>query len=153
MATTALPALIDALVAAAKTALPNVLVYDGFGVDAEPGKKYLMVGVDDVDAKGASWAATSEQEWANANNTSRDEEGVVVCAALAWNGDSDPKAARDAAFAVVAAVENLCRTNPSLGVATLLWTSAGHRLQLTQDQGEAGAVAVVVFHIRYRARI
>lgn len=153
MATTVLPALIDALVTNATAALPDVLVYDGFGVDAEPGNQYLMVGVEDVDSKGSSWAATAEQEWANANYTARDEDGVVICAALAWNGDSDAKAARDDAFAVVAAVENMCRTTPSQGVANLLWTSAGHRLQLTQDQAESGAIAIVVFQIRYRARI
>ena len=153
MATTVLPDLIDALVTNARTALPDVLVYDGFGVDAEPGHQYLMIGVDDVDAKGSAWAANSEQVWANANYTSRDEEGVVVCAALAWNGDSDPKAARDGAFEVVGAVETMCRANPSLGVAQLLWTSAGHRMELSQDQGESGAIAVVIFQIRYRARI
>lgn len=153
MATTVLPDLIDALVTQGRAALDGVLVYDGFGVDAEPGNQYLMVGVEDVDANRASWAATSEQTWANANHTSRDEEGVVVCAALSWNGDSDPKAARDSAFAVVGAVEDMCRANPSLGLANLLWTSAGHRLQLSQDQSESGAIAIVVFHIRYRARI
>lgn len=154
MATTALPALIDALVTGARAALPNTtLVYDGFGVDAEPGTSYLMVGVDDPDARDAAYAATATQEWANANYTARDEEGYVVCAALAWNGDGDAKAARTAAFATVTAVETLCRTTPSLGVATVLWTSFGGRIQLSQNQNEHGATALVIFNINYRARI
>lgn len=153
MATSVVPALIDALVAQGKTALPGVLVYDGFGVTADPGTKYLMVGVDDVDTRDAAFGATAEQTWANANHTARDEEGLIVCAALAWNGDSDPKAARDGAFSVVAAVENMCRATPSLGLANLLWTSCGGRIQLSQNQTEAGATAVVIFQVHYRARI
>ena len=47
----------------------------------------------------------------------RDQTGSVTCAALSWNGDADQKAARDAAYAVVAAVEDLLRTDPTLGVA------------------------------------
>jgi hypothetical protein len=153
VATSALPDLIDALVTGARAALPDTLVYDGFGVDAEPGHSYLMVGVDDVDARDSAYAATATQEWANANYTARDEEGYVVCAALAWNGDSDAKAARDEAFTTVAAVENLCRANPSLGVTSLLWTSFGGRVQLSQNQSEHGATAIVIFQINYRARI
>lgn len=153
MGTTAIPALVDALVTNARAALPDTLVYDGFGVDADPGRNYLMVGVDNPQAVDEAYAATATQQWANANHTARDEEGFVVCAALAWNGDSDPKAARDDAFATVAAVENMCRANPALGVASLLWTSVGGRIQLSQNQTEHGATAIVIFNVNYRARI
>lgn len=153
MGTSAIPALVDALVANARTALPNTLVYDGFGVDADPGHDYLMVGVDNPHAIDEAYGATATQQWANANYTARDEEGFVVCAALSWNGDSDAKAARDGAFTIVAAVETMCRANPSLGVATLLWTSVGGRIQLSQNQTEHGATAIVIFNVNYRARI
>ncbi len=154
MATSAVPALIDALVANARAALPTTTgVYDGAGITAEPGNDYLMVGVDDVDGNGVSFSADSSQQWANANYTARDEEGAVVCAAVSWNGDGDQKAARDAVYATVATIETMLRANPSQGVGAVLWTSFGGRVQLSQDQNEQGASAIVVFRVNFRARI
>jgi hypothetical protein len=155
VATSALPALINALVtnARANTALADVDVYDGFGVTSDPAHNILHVGVDDVNSNAEAFSGYAQQEWANANHTSRDEEGHVVCAASSWNGDGDAKAARDNAFATVAAVENMLRTNTSQGVSSLLWTSMGGRIALSQWQDDAGATAVVIFTITYRARI
>lgn len=154
MATSALPALINALVVNATAALgDDVAVYDGFGVTSELAEAALHVGVDDVNADGAAFSANAFQQWANANHTARDEEGHVVCAASSWNGDGDAKAARDTAFATVATIETMLRTDPAQGVATLLWTSLGQRVSLSQWQDSAGATAVVVFTILYRARI
>lgn len=154
MPTTVIPDLIDALVTASDAALgADTLVFDGFGITADPAEKMLMIGVDDVDSRDAAWAANAEQEWANANYTARDEQGHVMCAAAAWNGEGNAKTARDHAFAILAAVENLCRANPSLGLTYLLWTSVGTRISLSQNQHDGGAMAVVVFNITYRARI
>jgi hypothetical protein len=153
VATTAIPLLIDALVLQARAALPRVQVHDGFGITAEKGELYLMVGVEDPNSDRDSFGGEAEQEWAHANYTARDEQGRIMCAALAWNGDADPKAARDSAFGVVASIEALCRANPSLGVPQLLWTSFGGRIRLSQDQATEGAVALVLFDINYRARI
>lgn len=155
MATSVVPALIDALVTNAAAVVPaNTLVFDGLGITADPGSSYLMVGVDDVDSTDKAFAADSTQTWANANYTARDEEGHIVCAAVAWNGDGDQKAARDKAYAIAASVENMLRANPSQGVANLLWSSFGSRSQLSQDQqATAGALAILVFRIHFRARI
>lgn len=154
MATTVVPDLIDALVANARIALPSTVeVYDGFGIDDSPGLNYLLVGVDDVDGQGLTFSADARQEWANANGTARDEEGDIVCAAVAWNGDGDQADARTAAFGTVAAVEQMLRSNPSQGVANVLWTSFGSRVQLSQDQNDRGATAIVVFRVHFRARI
>jgi hypothetical protein len=152
MGTSAVPALIDALVSTARTALPNVLVYDGFGVSDEPGD-FLMVGVDDPDAPDQAVSADTQQDWANANYTARDETGTVTCAALSWNGDGDQKAARDACYAITAALEAALRTTPSLGVASVLWTSYGTTARLTQAQDGSGALALLVFSVAFRARI
>lgn len=153
MATSAIPALINALVANATAALTDTDVYDGFGVTSDPAENVLHIGVDDVNNDGGASSAYAQQEWANANHTSRDEDGHVVCAASSWNGDGDAKAARDGAFATVAAIENMLRANPSQGVATLLWTSLGGSINLSQWQDDAGATAVVIFTVNYRARI
>lgn len=153
MATSALPALINALVTNARTTLTTVDVYDGLGVTSDPAEDVLHIGVDDVNANAEAFSGNAQQQWANANYTSRDEEGHVVCAAASWNGDGDAKAAREKAFATVAAVENMLRANPSQGVATLLWTSLGGRISLSQWQDSGGATAVVIFTVQYRARI
>lgn len=151
MATSVVPALIDALVSGARAALTDRIVYDGFGISNDPGE-FLMVGVSD-DGPDASRAVSSHQEWANANHTARDEEGDITCMAVSWNGDADQKAARDGAYATKAAVENMCRTNPSLGLDNVLWTSAGTDENLEQNQDDAGALAILTFTIAYQARI
>lgn len=154
MATSVVPALIDALVSTATTALPNTLVFDGIGVTDDPGN-FLMIGVEDPDIEGAAFSSDAKQAWANANYSTRDEEGEITCAALSWNGNGyeGVKAARDGAYAIAAAVENLLRANPSLGVDGLLWTGFGSSSQLSQAQDSQGASALLVFRINFRARI
>lgn len=151
MPVSVVPALFDALIAAAAAALPTTQVSDGIGNTEYPGD-FLMIGISD-DGPNPSTAVRSRQKWANANGTARDEEGDITCLAVSWNGNADPKAARDGVYATKAAVENLLRANPSLGVAGVLWTSAGTDENLEQDQDNNGAVAYLVFTIAYRARI
>lgn len=152
MATSVVPALIDALVEQATAALPDVNVYDGFGVTADPGD-FLMIGVEDPDAEDAAFSADARQEWANANHTTRDESGEITCCAVSWNGDADQKTARDGAYAITAAVETCLRETPALGLDNLLWTGFGSSTQLSQVQGDSGAAAMLVFRIAFRARI
>lgn len=153
MATSVIPAVIDYLVTHATTALSasSVIVYDGFGTSDEPGD-FLMIGVDDPESVNTAFSADSVQQWAHANYTARDEEGDVTCAALSWNGDCDQKAARDAVFAITAALENLLRADPTLAGA-VLWSSYGTSTQLTQNQSNDGAMSLVVFKVHFRARI
>lgn len=153
MATSLIPKVIDAVYSTAKAHLPDTNVYDGFGVTVEPGLDYLMVGVDDPDGQRSASAAEATQDWAHANSTTRDENGVVTCAAVSWNGDGDAKAARDHAFATVAAVETAVRADPTLGVAGVLYAHVTGPIELSQDQTQTGAVAYVLFRITYRARI
>jgi hypothetical protein len=151
MATSVVPALIDALVSQSRAVLPDVIVYDGFGVSDDPGE-FLMVGVSD-DTDTASRAVSSHQEWANANHTARDESGDVTCMAVSWNGDADQKAARDGVYATKGAVEDMLRADPDLGLDNVLWTSAGTDENLDQNQDDAGALAILTFTIAYRARL
>lgn len=154
MATSVVPALIDALVSAATTALPSVRVSDGIGATDDPGD-FLMIGVEDPDLEGAAFSAETKQDWAHANYTARAETGEITCVAVSWNGDGPEgaKAARDGAYAISAAVETLLRANPSLGVDGLLWTGFGSSSQLSQAQGDGGASALLVFRINFRAQI
>lgn len=152
MATSVVPALIDALVTQARTNLPSTNVYDGFGNTQDPGD-FLMIGVEDPDTDNAAFSADTKQAWAHANYTTRDESGEITCVALSWNGNGDQKAARDGAYAIAAAVETFLRANPALGVTGLLWTGFGSSSQLSQAQGTAGAAAQLIFRIDFRARI
>ncbi len=155
MATSTLYPLLDALVAAARTALPSVTVYDGPGVSDDPGD-YLMIGVDDPDQPNPVLAATSTQTPATLGTArSRDEEGDITCAALSWNGDADQSAARAGCKAITDAVENLIRTVtfPALGVTGVKTLGFGTSFTLSQDQNASGAMALVVFSIHYKARI
>lgn len=155
MATTVIPVLIDALVTQATTALPNVNVFDGYGVTDDPGD-FLMVGVEDPDATDSASSADSSQSAATMGTPrTRDETGSISCVALSWNGNADQKAARDAVFAITEAVASLCRSNPSLGVAAggLVVTGFGADQRLLQNQDENGTEAAVIFTISFRARI
>lgn len=156
MATSAIPDLIDALVALARTALPDTLVFDGIGATDDPGD-FLMIGVEDPDIEGAAFSADVKQDWAAMGpNAPRDEEGDITCVALAWVGESGSdgqKAARDAAYAITAALEAALRVDVTLGLPTLLWTGFGTTSQLSQAQGAGGSSALIVFRIHFAARI
>lgn len=152
MATSVIPAVIDALVDLARDVLTDVSVYDGFGLSEDPGD-FLMIGVGDPDSSTLDKAASSAQGWTYANTTTRDEEGDVTCAALSWNGDADQKTARDSVFAITAALEDALRANPSLGLDNLLWTGYGPTSDLDQNQDGSGAMALLVFTIHFKARI
>jgi hypothetical protein len=155
MATSQVPALIDALVTNATAALPTTTVYDGFGISDDPGD-FLMVGVEDPDLQGAATSAQFAQVPATMGPArTRDETGSVTCAALSWNGDGDQKAARDAAFTIVAAVESMLRNDPSqgLGPGGYFVVQFGGTGTLTQQQDDNGALALVIFTVTYRARI
>lgn len=135
--------------------LEFVTVTDGQGVTKDPGA-YLMVGVDDPDLYTDTNSAESAQDWANATGGTRTEVGEVTCVALAWNGDGDQAKARDDAFAIVAAIQNLCRPSGrpgDLGVATVLWTSCPGSVRLLQLSDETGALAQIVFTVQFRARV
>lgn len=152
MATSVVPALIDALLALANANLTDVLVLDGYGQTDDPGD-FLMIGIEDPDSDGAGFSADARQEWANANYTARDETGDITCVALSWNGDGDAKLARDTAYGITSALEDALRLTPSLGVEGLLWTGFGSTTQLSQAQGTGGASALLIFRISFRARI
>jgi hypothetical protein len=151
MSTSVIPALIDALVEQAGQSLEAVLVFDGMRVTSDPGD-YLMVGVDDPDADGFAQAADADQAWAGLGAHAKNQTGGVWCVAESRNGDGDPKAARDAAYATVAAVEDLCRVDPTLAVLTGGWASVGGDERLSQSR-VGGASARVAFRVNFQARI
>lgn len=155
MPVTTLYALLDALVAAARAALPAIAVYDSYGVTDDPGD-YLMIGVDDPDRPTAAASASVVQEpGPMGTGRPRDEEGEITCAALSWNGDGNPSAARAGCKTITDAMEALVRTTayPALGVSGVKALDFGSLFTLEQDQNDAGAMALVIFTVKFRARI
>lgn len=157
MGTSVIPQLIDALVSNLTTSLSAspVLVIDGYGTDDDPAD-FLMIGIDDPTASGPTASASAGQKpGPMATTRPRDQEGQVWCAAYSWNGNGNQKQARDAAYTYMAAVENLLRTNPNLGIAAggyfVAQMGADERLMQNQDQN--GAEAGLIFSVKFEARI
>lgn len=151
MATSAIPRVIDALIAQTTAALPEVNICDGYGLGEDPGD-FLMIGVDDPDSDVAANSADSQQARANVGQSgAREEEGEITCVALSWNGNADPKAARDGAFGITDALENLLRASPDLGLGPTIWTDFGTQLEVYQQQHGDGASCLLIFRVGFHA--
>ena len=155
------PALIDYLFttftnAATLGAAPapnTVTVFDGPQTTAAPYPLVLWVGLDDPDTdQVAPSAAASEQEWAGLGKLGRNEISTIHCVAEAWTGADDIRSMRVAAFAIVAAVEDIVRSDPFSGLA--LFPDPGVTgLELRQNNTQAGSQARVSFQIAFKSRL
>lgn len=155
MATSAVPAAIDALLAIlrAAPALAGVEVIDGPPTGDMSAADLVAVGWQPDDGE----AATLAQNFAYAGARRRDEEFVISCWLESWTGDSDVAARRTRAFELLAVVEDALRASdvapeaPTLG-GTVLWAqlSAGSLRQSFTDQGVKAGIA---WSVACRARI
>lgn len=152
MAVSAFPAVVDALVSLSVPAVPaGVTVSDALPPADDPAD-FLAVGVQSLD--GESEAGQSQQTWAEMGSRARNEEGFVQCLAVARSTDETVKDARDRAFAIAESVAALCRSNPTLGVASVLWSSYAVETSATPvyQKGQPPAY-LVEFQVAYKARI
>ena len=163
--TSQVPAVIDYLVTTAKAspllgaAASPVSVFDGVQPPAatQALQQVLWIGADPTQPDGPFADAT--QSWPVLDNArTKDEDGVLTCAAQHWSGDPSVKTHRDGAAAIVAGVETMLRGNGTTGPgdATMgrlvLWsgTDVG-RWETRQIAG--GVACLVVFTVIYRARL
>lgn len=162
--TSRLPYVIDGLVAALRattgyrdpeTALPGIPVFDGpeYGITADRAFTWLCVGWSG-DPDTPEDAGDAGQVIAALGNRQREETGAIRLRAVSSSGDRDMKACRDAAFAVMGTVEQLCRTTPQLGLdpAWMREAQIADRYRLRQSY-DSGAVFELDFTVGYRARI
>lgn len=160
--TSAVPGVIDYLVARATAALPDATVFDGpqAAKSVLAIEEILWVGHDPMNPSGV--AAEAVQSWPVEGDAGRtkDEDGTVTCTARHWSGDTTIKVHRDATAAIVAAVELLLRGLPQLGGpgdmsmgGLLLWSSVNADMQWYQRQLPNGAQVTCVFRIVYKARL
>lgn len=145
----AIPATIDALVALFRAA--GIETNDGPSVSDEPAPSVVLVG-ESPDPLNDSPVATGEQGWAWLGHNQRDETFEVSCVALAWNGDSDMRVARDAVFASMSAVAAAIQSDPRLGGAVLEVRGISST-SLYQRQSDMGAEASLPFTVSCRARL
>lgn len=146
------PDLIDALTAALAPLLVDVTVCDGVPADSNSGD-YFAVGVDDFDGITPVASARSDIDWAGAHRAvGLNEVGELACAAWAWRGEGDAKAARDACYSALSILQALLRADPSVGVSGL-WSSWIAGTQLTQAQAPDGATALLVIRVGFKARL
>lgn len=164
--TSQVPAVIDYLVATAKTssllgqANPAVSVFDGVQPPAatQALPQVLWIGADPTQPDGVF--ADGTQSFALLDHArTKDEDGIITCAAQHWSGDPSVKVHRDGAAAIVAGVETMLRGDAGVtgpGDAKMgglvLWS--GVDVGRWQTRQLAGGVAVlVVFTVMFRARL
>lgn len=147
-----IPGLLDALIGGSRAALPAVNVTDCWPVELTSGD-WLLWGVADPES-GRVAGVTSTQEYPHASRQARNEageiNGVIFCSA----GDDDAKGVRDAAFRVLAAVEDLLRNDITQSLPGVWKTSLAEVRYLPARWSDyGGAVAEVQFTVQFSARI
>jgi hypothetical protein len=158
MVTSRVPALIDYLVnaftasPALGTAATPVLVFDGPVVTAAPAQLALYVGVDDVFTDQAPTSAQAEQSRSGLGSR-RQETITIHCAAVAWAGTDDARTGRLQAFAILAAVEDLIRTNLDKFGGNGDLADPGVSGVVLQQSTADGSTAQVAFGITFKAFI
>lgn len=163
MSTTRLPYVIDALVDGLRALTGYRAPDEASGTPVFDGPEYAITGDMPVTWVAVGWSgdpdapqtgADGGQVIASLGNRSREETGLVRMRVVSQAGDRDMKARRDAAFAVMADVENLVRTDPLIGLDPVWMREAeiGDRYTIQQEFAE-GPVCIVDFAVTYRARI
>lgn len=141
---TAVPAAIDAVIAAVQTALPGVQVFDGPPTDDEQNERVFVGWSRNNAATYVSDALTSFQNGVT-------ERFTIPCTAVSWSGDIDMKARRDRAFAMVAAVS--AALPGSSGLAAVNADAQIIISSYTPAQTSAGTQALVDFTVTVEAYI
>ncbi|TCO54142.1 hypothetical protein [Actinocrispum wychmicini] len=149
-----IPAAIDGLVALCTTAaapaepLHGVHVYDGPPVTDLSDPLMLFLG----DTPDTLESVTGTQTFAELGGGHRDETFAISCTAVARAGDTDMKARRDSAHAIMAAVERLLRPGEPGADITLggavLWAQVSGDIALSK-----GSLAKLTFAVTCRARL
>jgi len=164
VSTTAIPAVIDYLVAQANasaslgaSASAPVAVYDGPVVLDQWPPMILWVGVDAQwllqDQQGTTTPAKATQEWVGPGNRKRNEHLTISCVADAWYGGTDVRTARQSVLAIMAAFEDMTRNDANLGGNVLFIEPGVTNTQWYAGQFAAGLRVLAGFDFNCFARI
>lgn len=149
MATSAIPAAIDALLVALRGAagLSGVDVFDGQPMTGE-NPDHVCVGHDPLDPLNAVEAS---QTPASLGNRAREESFDILCSLGSWSGDDKMSDRRTRALALFAVVETVVRANVTLNGAVR--TAQIGTYTLVQEQTDQGSSAGLRFRIACSARL
>ncbi|MFB6771142.1 hypothetical protein [Streptomyces sp. NPDC056337] len=131
----------------ADAALKGVRVSDGPEITEDPDLEWLIPGWD-ADPNGDYQAANTLGGWAGLGSR-REEQFQITVAVIAYNGDTDVRAARERVYEIAARVEAWFVADPSIGLSEL--EAAIEASQLTQDQTQKGAQATLLLTVAGRA--
>lgn len=147
MATSTVPAALDAMVSLFSAGLTAVSVHDGPAVAGDY-RDHLSVGWDGDNPEVVEW---EQSPAAIRPNHPRDEVFFVACVINAGTGDT-MRDRRSRVFAIFAQIETVLRSNITLGgVVQTAQASGGSLLQ--ESSAEDGLTAAMRFRIRVKSRI
>lgn len=153
MATSALFAVIDALVALFDSNKPTgVIVFDGPDIRSSSALEAIIVGYTGDDVSGDYRSGREEQEWASIGAVSKNARGSVACCVHVQSGGSDVKTLRDRGKVLLDACENALRGDVDLTGGSILFTGL-ESVELRQQTTDAGVIVRLTFTVSYRARI
>lgn len=149
MASSRIPAAIDALHALAAAALTEVDVNNGPALTSDYADK-LSVGYAGIEN---SEVVSFDQEQAGHARGAHPRKEVFFISNVinAGSGDDDMSARRNRAFEILAELEAALRLNPSMGIPGLTAQIADG--SLLQDRGEKGMFAALLFRVRCKSHI
>ena len=138
---------LDALVALARTALPDAQVFDGPPTELMAGE-LIMVGWGGPDQPGVTSTRT-RQQYATAPDT---ESYDVACLLCSWIGDPDLKAARDGAMALLDALGAALAADPRLGGLVKRCRISAETYVPEQTTDGAAVTLLAAFHVDANTR-
>jgi len=146
------PDVVDALLELCTAALPDRAVIDGPGPEGDDAEHYLFIGMGDP-RRDDSDAGKFDQVWNMSTTAGRRESGTVNCIALSYDGSGDQMAARQGAFATIAAVQRILKNDTRLGgVDGLISTSFTGGLP-DQVQSSRSAACAIRFSVDFEAQL
>ena len=152
MASSRIPAIIDALLAAcsANAGLVGVTVYDGPPTTNETEPDLLFIGASDDQNGDIGFT----QDWAGQGSQRRKETFDIPCLAVSRQGGTVMKTSRDRVFTITAAVESLLQADATLGVSGYtVRAQYGTSGSAGQVQSPNGALVRVRFNVHVETRL
>lgn len=144
-------AIVTALRAAPALASP-VVVQDGPSIQNAEWDDCVYVGFDGDWGNTVAEAVVINQVWPYIGVTTREETSDITCAIVSQTGDDDIKGVRDRAVVLLAAVETVLRTDPTLGIdgSTIAQLSP---VAVYQETTQAGLACRVLFTISVKTTL
>lgn len=147
------PAVLRGMVDRFGTEVPDVAVSLGVPTGTPPEAVALYVGVSDPSATDLTSGVRGAQSWPHATASVKQEEFTVSCVIEAIDGEGDPLAALDEAFAVFDALSNLCRRSMTLGIPGVILLSFADAFAVDAGQLPQGAAVSITFTVAVTTRI